>query len=62
MNDACLIEKKSFEEKIKEMDEKLRQSEKDLVEKNDKIKKLELARDSAMDELRAETSKNTSRI
>lgn len=40
----------------------MRKSEKEVTEKNEKIKKLELARDSALDELRAETQKNTSRI
>lgn len=40
----------------------MRQSEREATEKNEKIKKLEQARDSALDELRAETQKNTSRI
>lgn len=40
----------------------MRKSEKEVTEKNEKIKKLEQARDSALDELRAETQKNTSRI
>ena len=40
----------------------MKESEKEVTEKNEKIKKLEQARDSALDELRAETQKNTSRI
>lgn len=40
----------------------MKQQKQDLDEKNEKIKKLEQARDSALDELRAETQRNTSRI